>query len=89
MNSTEGVGVTIDHENFEECVQTMTSVKRKLKTMKEAQKRGFGIEILDHSDENVDEEAYSLEVEEEEDPRDKLLKVLSDMKGRSKMEVYT
>ena len=84
-----GINVTIDCEMLEECVQTMRSLKSEIKTMKESNTRGVGIETLDHCDEEVEDEENDSDIEEEEDPRGKWLKVLFEMKGRYKMEVST
>ena len=55
----------------------MRMLKSELVVVKaEAQLRGYSIETLDHSDGEVEDEANALYNEEEEEPKDKLLKFL-------------
>ena len=48
-----GAMVSLNHEMFAECVHTMRTLKNELATMKEAQRKGFTLESLDHNDEEV------------------------------------
>ena len=62
----EGTQVTINCEMFEECIQTMRTLKNELAVVNEAQQRGYAVETLDHSDEEADDRE---DQEEEELPR--------------------
>ena len=48
--------MTLECETFEKCVHTMRNLKSELDVVKEAQKRGFVIEILNHKDVEDEEE---------------------------------
>ena len=61
-------------------------LKNELTIMKEAQRRGYVVETLDHSDEEV-EDREAQEEEELHEPEDIILKSLSDMRGKAKMDV--
>ena len=50
---------------LKECVQTMRSLKSELVVVKEAQKIGFGVQTIDHSDEEVEDEENPFYADEE------------------------
>lgn len=80
--------VTMDREMFDECVRTMRTMTNEVAAIKESQRRGCIPDALDHNDEEV-EEVEAREAATEDEPEEKLIKLLTDMRGRAKIDVRT
>ena len=85
----KGTSVTINHEMFRKCIQTIRTMKREILIVKETNMRGLGIEFLDHSEEEANDQINASEAKEEDDLGEKLLKSLFELKGMCKIEVST
>ena len=80
--------VTLNNETFEECIQMMRTQKNELADVKEAQRQGYVVETLEHSDEEF-EDGEGQEEEELDELEDRLFKSLSYMRGKDKMDMPT
>ena len=67
----------------------MKTLKNELKFVKEVWWWGYVLEILDHSDEEVENEASAPNVDKEEDLEEKMLNILYEMMDKDKMDMLT
>ena len=71
-----GTRVTIDSESFKECGQTMRTLKNALVVIKQAQRRGYVAETLNHKNEEVEDREDQEDEYELDELDDRLLKDL-------------